>query len=211
MLPPYVCKVFANALQSLVFVCSGDRITPIIAAVRYHEGRLNKIIRSYPEAVNYLKKRQDMDQTVAEPDTSFFCHMKPFNTNAQQNDDDPVGELCKNSEAYHEGTLCGFFIESDDATNHRCLRDNCIQNPWPYLTDIAIQSDSILFITKGAGNALRKNRDSNHLEKRYTWKPWNARNTANVVIRKALLLHQKARYSKKSRHRHFTSSRHGRK
>lgn len=61
-LPHPVNEMLENELNGRMYV--KDRLSPFVASVRNEETRSRKLLRSHPEAVNYLLKKFATDHTL---------------------------------------------------------------------------------------------------------------------------------------------------
>lgn len=94
VLSHYLKDTLANALNSRM--CAEDRSASLPASER-NEPRSRKLLRSYPEVVNYLFKKISTDQAIAENDAAILRYMQPSGMTQQQYADDLVVKSCKSA------------------------------------------------------------------------------------------------------------------
>lgn len=93
VLPHFVKETIANALNSRM--CAEDRTAPLVATVRHDKIRHQKLLRSYPEVVNYLLKKFATGAEIAEYDATILRYMHPASMTHQQFADDLIAKSCK--------------------------------------------------------------------------------------------------------------------
>lgn len=82
VLPHFVHETLANALQFLMY--AEDVTVPIIFLVCNNDTRSRKLLRYYPEMVNYLLKTYATYHSVAKYDTAILHYMQPSNMDLRQ-------------------------------------------------------------------------------------------------------------------------------
>lgn len=104
-------------------MCAEDRTAPIIVSERNIDKRSRKLLRFYPELVNYFLKKYVTDQAIVEYDVAIFRYMQPAHMTLQQYAEDLVAKSYKVADVCDEGTLEDVFIESGDASILHSIRN----------------------------------------------------------------------------------------
>lgn len=85
--------MMANALNSRM--CVEDNSTATTALVHNNDVRLRKILRSYPETVNYLLKKFATDEATAEFEAAILRYKKQSNMTPHKYVEGLVAKSCK--------------------------------------------------------------------------------------------------------------------
>lgn len=74
VLSDYVKQTLANAMNRRM--CAEEHLSPFAAPVHNAKTRSLKLLRSFPEVVNYLLKNYETDQAITKNDAAVLCYMK---------------------------------------------------------------------------------------------------------------------------------------
>lgn len=110
--PQFVHETLANASNRRMYAENG--LVQYAASVRSQDQRFEKLLRSYPELVNYLSKTSVTDQAVAEYDAWFIPYIQPLRITSQRYVNHAIAKSCKCGRWYDESTLNDVYIESVD-------------------------------------------------------------------------------------------------
>lgn len=154
-LPLFINKTLANALNNLIR--AEDLWSPFPACVRNEEQEASKLLRFYPEVVNYMLKKYTTGQATAENEGAIQRCVRSPNMTLRQHADDLIAKSCKSIDVNDERILNGYFIEGVDAPIWRNLRNYMVANPKDDKTDIVFQPESLLFIQRSYDDTLTNN------------------------------------------------------
>lgn len=120
VLSHYVKEILANSLNSRM--CAENRLPPFVAFVSNKEMRRGKLLRSYPQIVDYLFKKYKTDKAIVENDVAILLYVQPTNTTPHHYADDSTAKSCNLADMYDESTLNDVLIESIEASIRNSLR-----------------------------------------------------------------------------------------
>lgn len=111
-LPHYVNETLANSLDSRM--CATDKSYPIATSLRNVDNQSHKLLRLYPDVVNYLLKKFATDPAIAGFDAAILLYMQAGNMTPEQYADDVVAKSCKVTDVFDKCTLNDVIIEGVD-------------------------------------------------------------------------------------------------
>lgn len=114
VLPHFVNEKLANTLNSRM--CTTDKPFPISASVRNLDNSSRKLLRFYPEVVDYLQKSLATDKPIVEFYTAILGNLQPANMTAPQNENVLVVKSCGVADVYIEETLNYIFIKNVESS-----------------------------------------------------------------------------------------------
>lgn len=145
-LPHYAMETHANALSSYMFKEDGS--SQFTALVRNEKTKLRKLLRFYPEQVNFLLEKYKTDQATAESNELIMRYAPLVNKAPQQCADDFIAKACKIADLYDESTVNVVFIGCFDASVGQNLPNHWAKSSKAVSTDISFQTESLLYIQK---------------------------------------------------------------
>lgn len=146
--PHYGPEALANVLYSRK--CAEGRPAPFPTSERNDQDRSRKLLRSYPEEVNYFIKKYVTVQAIAGYETKILRYLQPANKTFQRNAEDFIAKLCKVTDVYDEDTLNDLLIKGLDRSIRHRLQNYCAANPQAEVFDIGVQVKLLLAIRNGS-------------------------------------------------------------
>lgn len=121
-LPQYIQERLANAQKSCM--CAENQPALLAAFVRNEPHRSRKVLRLYPEVVNYFLKKYAADQSIAEYDATILWYTPPANmTTTQQYASDQITKSGKDADVYNESTPNEVFTKDVDQPIRHSLQN----------------------------------------------------------------------------------------
>lgn len=169
----------ANALDSCM--CVETRADPLAASVQNKQQKAPIILRWYPELVNHLLVKYATDQAIAKFDAAFLQYMQLVSMTLQQYADDIVEKLCKVVEVRNDALMKNVLSKRVDQSIRHSLQIYRETNPKMELTDIALQTESLLPIQKASEKQSAVNGQSTASSRPYCENLLDKRSTTNSI------------------------------